>query len=190
MAENLNYEYIPENDEDSGESWCYWNSEEYCDKYGRLYNWAAANEVCPEGWHLPSNEDWDALLRPMATNVEDFGDAWRYKNVGVKLKSTFDWKEEKGDDLYGFSILPAGFYDDAEDICYNTYLVAYFWSSVEYYKGNAYAMYLTKNDQDARLQYNAVNVCDDQNNCEKKKTVPEVNKSFAYSVRCLKDAGK
>jgi uncharacterized protein (TIGR02145 family) len=30
--------------------------------YGALYNWAAANTVCPAGWHLSTYEDWDKLI--------------------------------------------------------------------------------------------------------------------------------
>jgi uncharacterized protein (TIGR02145 family) len=43
MAENLNYQ--PE----TGKSWCYNDSDSYCEKYGRLYDWEAAMKVCPAG---------------------------------------------------------------------------------------------------------------------------------------------
>ena len=29
--------------------------------YGVLYNWPAALTACPEGWHLPSDEEWTTL---------------------------------------------------------------------------------------------------------------------------------
>ncbi len=29
--------------------------------YGVLYNWPAALEACPSGWHLPSDAEWSAL---------------------------------------------------------------------------------------------------------------------------------
>ena len=54
MAENLNY--------DSGEgSWCYDEKDESCTSNGRLYNWEAAKNACPEGWHLPSKEEWETF---------------------------------------------------------------------------------------------------------------------------------
>jgi len=73
MAENLNYNAIG--------SECYENKENNCDKYGRLYDWATAMElslncnssicsssisekhrgVCPIGWHIPNNAEWDEL---------------------------------------------------------------------------------------------------------------------------------
>ena len=55
MAENLNYAT-------SSGSVCYDNSESYCNTYGRLYNWATAMEVCPNGWHIPSLSDWNMLI--------------------------------------------------------------------------------------------------------------------------------
>lgn len=59
MLDNLNYNYNVK----TAKSFCYADS---CAKYGRLYNWAAAMDsakiysgsVCPEGWRLPSKEDW------------------------------------------------------------------------------------------------------------------------------------
>jgi hypothetical protein len=49
MAENLNYDY--------GE---YYEYETFCNTYGRLYEGWIANDVCPDGWHLPSDAEWDA----------------------------------------------------------------------------------------------------------------------------------
>jgi len=53
MAENLNY--------DIKGSKCYDNKPDNCAKYGRLYNWQTANTACPNGWHLPSRAEWEAL---------------------------------------------------------------------------------------------------------------------------------
>jgi uncharacterized protein (TIGR02145 family) len=55
MAENMNY--IIEN------SWCYDNNYNHCNTYGRLYYREAAKEVCPQGWRLPSGEDFEILLQ-------------------------------------------------------------------------------------------------------------------------------
>ena len=74
FAQNLNYE--------TENSHCYDDSTKYCDKYGRLYTWAAAvgkseeecgerhvcnlslpvQGVCPSGWHVPSNYEWNDLF--------------------------------------------------------------------------------------------------------------------------------
>jgi uncharacterized protein (TIGR02145 family) len=65
MAENLNYAV-------GIGSWCYslnvlnkmtGKPSEGCDEYGRLYTWETAQKVCPDGWHLPSDEEWNALIQ-------------------------------------------------------------------------------------------------------------------------------
>lgn len=91
MAENLNYAYLqPVADMDSG-SFCFKDSLEYCEKYGRLYPWAIALGVCPSGWHLP----WYMEYRTM---LDQF-----YRQSRM-LRST-EWD---GTDDYGFAALPAG----------------------------------------------------------------------------------
>ncbi len=55
FAENVNYE-VPG-------SYCYDDEPAYCDKFGRLYNYKAAKEACPEGWHVPTIEEWNTLFK-------------------------------------------------------------------------------------------------------------------------------
>ena len=43
-------------------SLCYNDIEEYCDKYGRLYNYEQASKACPEGWHVPTIHEWKHLF--------------------------------------------------------------------------------------------------------------------------------
>ena len=44
-------------------AWCYYeNDAEKGKPYGRMYNWYAVNDprgLCPKGWHIPTNEEWD-----------------------------------------------------------------------------------------------------------------------------------
>ncbi|MCK5338204.1 MAG: hypothetical protein KAJ50_05310, partial [Bacteroidales bacterium] len=54
MCQNLKY--------DVGEgSGCYEDDETNCMLKGRLYNWEAAQKVCPEGYHLPDDDEWKSL---------------------------------------------------------------------------------------------------------------------------------
>lgn len=114
MAENLNY--------GSKESYCYADDVSNCSKYGRLYTWNAAMQVCPSGWHLPSEDEWKTLFavvddewesRLAAANDPEresllafIGDqSW----AGYFLKSSSDWNGGGwGKDVFGFSALPAG----------------------------------------------------------------------------------
>jgi uncharacterized protein (TIGR02145 family) len=56
MAQNLNYN--PE----KGVDYCYDDIPANCDSYGRLYDWKTALNVCPGGWQLPSDKDFDELI--------------------------------------------------------------------------------------------------------------------------------
>lgn len=53
LARNLNYA--------GRESYCYEDRKENCDKNGRLYRWEAALAACPDGWHLSTEFEWQAL---------------------------------------------------------------------------------------------------------------------------------
>jgi uncharacterized protein (TIGR02145 family) len=91
MAENLNY--------NAKGSKCYGNKPENCSEYGRLYNWETAKAVCRHGWHLPSDAEWDVLMRYVQTN-----------------KNTQNLNE------YGFAALPDGYWwssseADCPDVC-------------------------------------------------------------------------
>lgn len=55
MATNLNYVL------DS--SWCQGNTLDNCGRYGRLYSWNAAMSVCPDGWRLPSDQEWREMIK-------------------------------------------------------------------------------------------------------------------------------
>jgi len=45
-------------------SYCYENTEENCERYGRLYTWESAKKGCSllgEGWRLPAKDEWQRL---------------------------------------------------------------------------------------------------------------------------------
>jgi len=81
-----------------------------CKKYGRLYNWATAMEACPKGWRLPSDEDWNVLMKFVNPSCSDNSYC---DGAGTKLKATNGWNSIGGKsgnvtDDYGFSALPGG----------------------------------------------------------------------------------
>jgi uncharacterized protein (TIGR02145 family) len=55
MLGNLNFKT-------SDGSWVYNNDSTKEAAYGRLYTWTAAQKACPKGWHLPSVDEWTALI--------------------------------------------------------------------------------------------------------------------------------
>ena len=176
--------------EKDSSSYCYDNDPANCAKYGRLYLWSAAMDssgiipgntangcgcgeicnlgnvkvrgVCPEGWHLPSRDEWNTLLTA-AGGIE---------TAGIMLKSTEGWNDKydgtsgNGSDTYSFSALPAGDRDNDGDY-YDEGYIAYFWSSTESSSYGAYRMNLYCSLGNADLNFNL--------------------KSNGFSVRCLKD---
>jgi uncharacterized protein (TIGR02145 family) len=92
LAENLRYS--------SPSSACYGNDPQNCDKYGRLYLWdnEGNKKLCPEGWHIPSDAEWNIL---------------EYLAPDHQLKARGGWEPHEGisgngEDKYGFAALPAG----------------------------------------------------------------------------------
>ena len=167
MAENLNYEIDG--------SYCYNDSVKYCKKYGRLYIWAAAMVACPEGWHLPTEAEFETLFK--FVGAQENGSKW--ENAGKMLKSTNGWneyegKDGNGNDAFGFSALPAGFFEGSWGSRQRYYRdegdVALFWSSTEteFNSGEAVPMWFDWEDDNVYLDY--------------------MVQQFGVSVRCLKDA--
>lgn len=95
MGENLNYKT------DEG-SFAYEDDEKLAEVYGRLYTYETALEICPSGWHLPGDDEWDVLIEYL--EGEDIAGA-RLKETG-----TDHWLNTR--DLVtnesGFTALPGG----------------------------------------------------------------------------------
>lgn len=70
--------------------------------HGLLYNWYAvadARGLAPQGWRVPTDEDWEVLATSLGSD-----------SAGVRLKSAFGWSDAgNGTDDLGFSATPAGF---------------------------------------------------------------------------------
>ena len=109
-AQNMNYEIVSGEGE-SQNNWCYNNDPEYCKKFGRLYNWESAQEVCPEGWHLPTADEWLELIEDHTceiTKERDFPN--QYHCAGTSLKAVDTWEDGlPNTNEYGFSVIAAGF---------------------------------------------------------------------------------
>ncbi len=162
MAENLNYEFL--------DSYCVDDDRENLKKYGRLYTYKSAQVARPDGWHIPSKEEWDKLEKFVADTL--FRGDKDY--VGYALKSRSGWEEYEdegkpgnGSDAFGFGALPAG-YRSGDGTFAGVLERAYFWSSTE--SGAYYAFY--------RKLYYDVTVLFTHGN----------NKDNAMSVRCVKDS--
>jgi len=151
MAENLNCDVTG--------SLCYDNDPDNCSKYGRLYDWATAMDVCPPNWHIPSAAEWSTLVNYVENDRGCSNCAGRY------LKSSSDWNEGgDGTDDFEFSALPGG----ASSLIGNFYGIGdngHWWSR----EGSihAYIQIMFYNHEVAYWH--------------------DYNKSNLFSVRCIKD---
>lgn len=59
--------------------------------YGRLYTLEAAKEACPEGWRLPTDDDWQNLEQAMGMSASDAArnDDWR-GTVAKKMMAIYE----------------------------------------------------------------------------------------------------
>ncbi|MDG1147081.1 MAG: FISUMP domain-containing protein [Crocinitomicaceae bacterium] len=130
MAENLKYtgediKHITDTDEwghnDSFDAWCsYENNQENEDKYGVMYQWEAAKKACPDGWHLPTKEEWEELIDYLKANGYSNKSMLSSSGVAKSLATADGWElsEYEGEvgsrdypeyqNKSGFSALPGG----------------------------------------------------------------------------------
>lgn len=99
-------------------------------EYGFLYNYEQANKVCPENWHLATDQEWKALETALGISEENSNqEGWRGTNEGQFLKSSTQWeKRGKVASPISFRALPAGYSDGV----YQDFgKIARFWTSSE-----------------------------------------------------------
>jgi uncharacterized protein (TIGR02145 family) len=91
-------------------AWCYQNHESLNGvKYGKLYNWYAVTDprgLAPEGFHIPSNEEWRKLIDYLGGE----------EIAGEKMKSKSGWesyddktKSGNGSNSSGFTGIASGY---------------------------------------------------------------------------------
>jgi len=167
LAENLRYKT-------PSSSWPANNQEANVLKYGRLYTWDAAVEACPDGWRLPTRQEWDDLIT--FAGGED--------KAGKRLKAKDGWdsinwgkasRTGNGVDRYGFSATPGG---DRLTSGYfeHTGEYAHYWSSTQTIRS-----YISSNRE--HFEYSAFLYT-----MHKSKNYflnSEADKGEAHSVRCV-----
>lgn len=135
--------------------------------FGVLYNWMAAKNACPEGWHLPSDREWMELERFAGISKEEIRERdWRSSGeAGMKLKSKTEWIKGIGSDSYGLGVLPGGCrgYAGFESKGY----AAYFWTASTIDGDNGWRRGFCADSQGISRQ--------------------EDRRYFGCSVRCIKD---
>ena len=155
------------------------------EKLGYLYNWAAAvgiataedakaqnsefstnrQGICPNGWHVPTNAEWDALGEALGGTKESNG---IFPKVGRLLKTKSGWYDDNngnGTDAYSFAALPAG--EASGCTVYDVGRETEFCMSTPRSFSDANRRYLSYGSVDFHIFYGF--------------------KSYAQSVRCIKN---
>lgn len=128
-------------------------------KYGCLYNWLTALEVCPLGWHLASDDEWSEMAFFLGG----------HEIAGGKLKSITGWENPNigSTNESGFTALPGGcrsnpgFWDIGRD--------GTWWSSSMLGSSTTVAIYYN-------LNYEL--------NCLNRRSIDSIFEG--YSIRCIK----
>jgi uncharacterized protein (TIGR02145 family) len=163
-------------------NWSVLNDAAYCwyddDKansviYGALYNFFAVNtgKLCPEGWRVPSDEEWKYLEGYVDSLYKIDDQIWdesriRGYNAGRRLKAKSGWKlGGNGTDEFGFSALPGG--ERLTSFNNSKGGTGFWWTSTEFDQSSAW--------------YRCIIY-----------SLPEMSrgphpKRMGFSVRCLKD---
>jgi uncharacterized protein (TIGR02145 family) len=128
--------------------------------YGQLSNWAVtvdSRNVCPTGWHVPSETEWNVLLSQVSTHAElkESGYThWFAPNTGAT-------------NSIGFTALPGGYYSGS--VTTGIQAIASFWfrDEANATMGKGFKLYYNNDPDTGDLVYS--------------------EKYTAFSVRCLKD---
>jgi uncharacterized protein (TIGR02145 family) len=120
-------------------AYCWYNNDSaaYNIPYGKLYNWYAVQNgnLCPTGWHVPSDFEWADLAEFLGGN----------KVAGGKLKENSGsyWKQPNKDasNESGYTALPGG-YRNGSGIFYYLGYFDYWWSSTERSPGSSWYWYV------------------------------------------------
>lgn len=134
---------------DVGWCGCFNNSQDLCNQYGLLYQWSAAMDgstevgaqgICPEGWRIPTDDDWK-ILEGEVDSQFDIGDpiwnqeGYRGSDIGSQLaynSSLWTAGELTADPAFEandvFGALPAG-YRYISGAYWTLHERAHFWNS-------------------------------------------------------------
>jgi len=158
MAQNLDYEL-------QGKSWYYEDNVKY-KVYGRLYggNAIASNmeNLCPMGWHIPSVEEWEALLNNSG-GIKAAGSPFKEASANY-------WQASKSirSNNSGMTVLPSGSRDSKPSFS-NLKKYTSFWTSTSDIKKTGNYMNLNF----GFMRENAI--------------ISTGSQDWAYSIRCVKD---
>jgi uncharacterized protein (TIGR02145 family) len=122
----------------------YENNASYENPYGKLYNWHAVADprnVCPAGWHVPTDGEWNSLVGYLDPAFDPNAIGYQSATAGGKMKSTgtqyWNAPNNGATNESGFSGLPGGSRYDSLGFFFDLGGNGYWWSASE--SGSEYA---------------------------------------------------
>ena len=187
MAENLkttrysNGDLIgtttPASSDISGEStpkyqWAYDGDESNVTIYGRLYSWYAVTDnrnVCPAGWHVPTDREWTILTDYLLNNCYGYTRGGRTGIARSMADTNWDlaYCVCPGNNSSGFTALPGGYRENTTSKFYHIDYDCSWWCSTEFSTADAYYRSMTSESYSVYSNHD--------------------NKQLGFSVRCLQD---
>jgi uncharacterized protein (TIGR02145 family) len=156
--------------------WAYNGDEDNVTTYGRLYTWYAVNDdrnICPTGWHVPSDTEWHTLILIIDPDAELYLIESSIAGGNLKETGTAHWASPNygATNETGFTALPGGF-RDVNGSFGSLGQSGFWWSSTEISSSVAADRYITCLNTAVYWTY----IPYDDN-----------SKKYGYSVRCIKD---
>lgn len=155
----------------------YYNFDVMSRMFGRYYTWEEAQTACPEGWRLPTDQDWADLANVVNPNGfytpgEDFKNIAGALKVNASFNGNRMWEFWPTSDITStstFHALPTGYCNAGTELEYKGIQdFACFWTADSVDADNALYRYIYTQDDDLKL-----GVGD--------------KKTLAISVRCISD---
>ncbi len=146
--------------------------------YGKLYNHYAVTDsrgLCPTGWHVPSDGEWNVLVKYLDPNADTVcGNCWQSPIAGGALKSTATEPTPGGwvspntgaTNSSGFTALPGGLRTNIGDFL-NLPYYGYWWSASVFSGSSAWSRYLNSSYSGLGRYYDG--------------------RTTGFSVRCCRD---
>jgi len=106
-------------------SYVYDNNSNDIDIYGRLYNWDGAKTACPNGWRLPTENDFKTLSQFLGGEQVAGG---KMKNAGTTYWQT---PNTGGTNSSGYNAMPAGYRNYTDGVYFGKGQYTYFWTSTD-----------------------------------------------------------
>jgi uncharacterized protein (TIGR02145 family) len=132
----------------SNGAWVYYNNDSSNNNsIGKLYNYYSITEsrnICPIGWHIPTQNDWDNLLSFINPSIDkNCSDCWiGAQAIQLKIDNSSFWSNiNYANNESGFSALPGGLINETG---FSSIENGIFGTST--YDTDKYTIYLLRND--------------------------------------------